>query len=66
VSRDDFDIRGALVVYGSLSITANNYSHGLYVGTEITSRTAKKKLRIQDPALREGTRKKLIGKANGL
>lgn len=66
VSRDDFDIRIALDDYTLLSIAANSHDLRLYVDAEIASRTAKRKLRIRDPALKEEIREELVSKADGM
>lgn len=66
VSRDEYDIRIALAGFESLSIVANSHDLRLYVDAEIASRTAKKRLRIRDPALKEEIRERLISKADGM
>lgn len=65
-SRPEVDIKYVLENFISLSIAARSSDIRLYVAAEIGKRTRERKLRIQDPMLKEQIMKRLIEDADGM
>ena len=64
--REDLDIQNALHDYDRVPIAANSHDLRLYVDAEIAARTKNGTLRIQNPALKEEIRERLVKKAEGM
>ncbi|KAH8593813.1 hypothetical protein B0O99DRAFT_574491, partial [Bisporella sp. PMI_857] len=65
-SRDEVDLRYALEGYIEVSIAARSSDLQIYVLAEITERTKKRRLRIQDPELTEQILNVLVHGAEGM
>jgi hypothetical protein len=65
-SRREFDLEHPLREYVSISIAAMSSDLRLYVGSEVVKREESKRLRIQDPSLKETIVETLINGADGM
>lgn len=66
LSRDEIEIRESLTDYTLLSITADKADLQLYVAAELAIRTESKRIRINNPSIREHIMDRLVNGANGM